>query len=141
MAIVKRSWQLAMVIVAALVLAVPLAVGQEHRDRGPAQHFEEHWRGNDIHRFHDRDEAIWRGGHWFQGIHGGQRGWWWIVGGNWYFYPAPVYPYPDPLVPPLAAAPPAPVPNASYCYYCPNPAGYYPYVPSCPTPWQPVQAN
>jgi hypothetical protein len=34
-----------------------------------------------------------------------------------------------------------PAPNVTYWYYCRNPAGYYPYVPSCPTPWQPVQAT
>jgi hypothetical protein len=26
----------------------------------------------------------------------------------------------------------------SYWYYCQDPAGYYPYVQSCPTPWMKV---
>jgi hypothetical protein len=26
----------------------------------------------------------------------------------------------------------------SYWYYCPSPAGYYPYVQQCSGPWQPV---
>ena len=99
------------------------------------------WRG-DIHRFHDRDFARWRGGRWHHGRHGGQVGWWWVVGGVWYFYPAPVYPYPDPYQPPVvvAPAPPAAQPPAVY-YYCDNPAGYYPYVPQCLTPWRTVPAR
>jgi hypothetical protein len=32
------------------------------------------------------------------------------------------------------AAPPAPAPTA-YWYYCPEPAGYYPYVQRCSTSW------
>ena len=40
--------------------------------------------------------------------------------------PAPAY------VPPAAYAPPV-------AYWCANPAGYYPTVPSCYVPWQQVQ--
>jgi hypothetical protein len=42
-----------------------------------------------------------------------------------YYYPAPVY----------AAPPPPPV---AYWYYCAPLGAYYPYVASCPGPWQPV---
>lgn len=68
----------------------------------------------------------------------------------WYFYPAPVYPYPNPYQPPVvmveqppvAVVPPAPAPGApQYWYYCPNPQGYYPYVADCSTPWQKVPAT
>jgi hypothetical protein len=63
----------------------------------------------------------------------------------WYFYPAPVYPYPDPYLPPGAVAPPVSGPALGspqqYWYYCANPAGYYPYVPQCGTTWQAVPAN
>lgn len=101
-----------------------------------AQH-DDHWHG-DIHHFHDYDFGRWRGGSWFHGFHGGRNGWWWIVGDGWYFYPAPVYPYPDPYVPPtIAVVPSAP----SAWYYCANPPGYYPYVPQCFSPWQPVPAT
>lgn len=31
--------------------------------------------------------------------------------------------------------------SAQYWYYCQNPAGYYPYVTSCTTAWQPVPAG
>ena len=55
----------------------------------------------------------------------------------------PYYAYPPPVVyapPPVVYAPPPVVVQqpTQYWYYCDNPAGYYPYVPSCPTPWRPV---
>jgi hypothetical protein len=42
-------------------------------------------------------------------------------------YPQAVYPYPDPYV----AAP-----GAAVWYFCPALNNYYPYVASCPGPWQ-----
>jgi hypothetical protein len=103
-----------------------------------AQHDHGHdhggWHG-DIHHFHDHDFGVWRGGRWFHGDHGGRPGWWWVVGPTWYYYPAPVYPYPDPYVPPVVTAPP---PAPATWYYCDNPPGYYPYVPQCTVPWRPV---
>jgi len=91
------------------------------------------WRGGEIHRFHEHDFERWRTGNWWRGWHEGRQGWWWIVGGVWYWYPAPVYPYPDPYRPPMVAAAPG-----QFWYYCQNPAGYYPYVPNCLMPWQAV---
>ncbi len=96
----------------------------------------DHWRG-DIGHFGEHDLARWRGGQWWHGMHGGRPGWWWIVGGMWYFYPAPVYPFPNPYLPPMVAPPP---PGQVVYYYCGNPPGYYPYVPACPMPWQMVPA-
>ncbi len=90
------------------------------------------WRG-DIHRFKDHDYAYWRSGHWKHGHHEGRNGWWWIVGSTWYFYNAPVYPYPDPYTPAGHVV----VPGSSVYYYCTNPAGYYPYVPYCAA-WQKI---
>jgi len=97
------------------------------------------WHG-DIHSFHEHDYDHWREGHWFQGFHEGRTGWWWMVGDFWYFYPAPVYPYPDPYTPPgvVAEATPPSVGSPAYVYYCANPAGYYPYVPECFGPWQKI---
>ena len=97
----------------------------------------------DVHRFHHDDYHHWREGRWFNGPHEGRNGWWWVVGGLWYFYPSPVYPYPDPYTPPTVIvettpASPTVVAPPSNVYYCPNPAGYYPYVPQCYTPWQKV---
>lgn len=93
------------------------------------------WHDHDIGHFRDHDLAYWRGGHWFHGYHEGRLGWWWMVGGAWYFYPAPIYPYPNPYVPPYAA------PGAPAWYYCPPAQSYYPYVPTCPVPWQVVPAR
>ena len=99
----QKSWILRVTIsVAMLALA-----GSTFAERGMAAERGEHWRGHeverwghgDIGRFHEGDLGRWRGGHWFHGDHFGRLGWWWIVDGAWYFYPAAVYPYPDPYVP------------------------------------------
>lgn len=113
--------------------------GREHRRDG-------RWHGADIRHFHERDLAVWRSGYWHHGRHAGRVGWWWVVGGVWYYYPAVIKPYPDPYLPPLIELPPPPPAPAApapsqFWYYCPDPQGYYPYVPTCPTPWQPVPAN
>jgi hypothetical protein len=96
---------------------------------GPPPHM---WHG-DIERFHERDITVWHGGRWIHDRHDGRFGWWWVVGGVWYFYPAPVYPYPDPYTPPMVEMAPT---GGTVYWYCPSPAGYYPYVAVCPSPWQ-----
>jgi hypothetical protein len=111
------------------------AAAQERHDR---DWYGRGWHDDDIRRFHERDVDVWRGGHWWHGRHDGRPGWWWVVGNAWYFYPTPVYPYPDPYQPPSFAPPPAP--PANY-YYCNNPAGYYPYVQACNVPWRMVPAG
>ena len=63
-----------------------------------------------------------------------------------YVAPPPAYAAPPPAYvapPPGYAAPPtaAPLPPpAQKYYYCDNPPGYYPTVPSCPTPFREVPA-
>ena len=126
----------------AALLAVSQPAVAEHRERG--------WHG-DIRHFGSHDFHRWRGGHWIHGRHGDHLGWWWVVAGIWYFYPAPVYPYPNPYVPPTAirpappAAPPPPAAAAPqstpYWYYCAAAKSYYPYVDSCPGGWQKVPAT
>ncbi len=68
-----------------------------------------------------RGRLAWEGGRWRHEMHDGRMGWWWDVGGVWYFYPErmdgpPAYIsedfaddviYPD--APPPGAYPPAPV--------------------------------
>ena len=99
------------------------------------------WHDRDIRHFHDHDFDRWRGGRWVHGPHGGRLGWWWVVGGAWYFYPAPVYPYPNPYVPPVVAAPaPPPAAAPAQYYFCDRPRGYYPYVAACRVPWRLVVA-
>jgi len=109
------------------------AQNRDDHDHG-ARHPDEHWHG-DIHSFRDHDLDYWHGGHWFHGPHGGRKGWWWVLGNAWYFYPAPVYPYPNPYIPPVMAPPP---PAVTYWYYCRHPRGYYPYVPACYGRWHEV---
>jgi hypothetical protein len=122
--------------IAALALVIGTvapALAQRHDERFERR--DEGWRDRDIHRFHERDFDRWRGGHWFRGRHDGRVGWWWVVGPSWYYYPRAIYPYPDPYVPPFA------VPGGPAWYYCPPLQTYYPYTPSCPVPWQVVQAR
>lgn len=120
------------ILLAAAVAAFSLAQPAAARDHDDWRH------DRDIHHFHDRDFGRWHAGHWYHGRHGNRMGWWWIVGGAWYFYPAPVYPYPDPYIPPVVAPAPGP---AHFWYFCDRPRGYYPYVATCRVPWRAVPAR
>lgn len=130
-------------IIAVSMLGVLLSVGQGiaavPRGRG------EIWHGHgEIRDFPRHDFGVWRGGRWIHGWHLHRFGWWWTVGDLWYFYPAPVYPYPDPYTPPVVVVPPPPPPSQpqpQVWYYCQNPAGFYPYVPECSGEWQAVPAT
>lgn len=118
----------------------------------PHYAFHEH----DVHRFSHDDLVRWRGGRWNRTCFGGRCGWWWFAGDQWYFYDTPVYPYPLVVstvayVEPVAVASPAPVvavappPMAvaappKIWYYCDNPAGYYPTIPTCNTQFRQVSA-
>jgi hypothetical protein len=93
------------------------------------------------------DRAIWHRGHWWHGPWHGRNGWWWFAGGAWYFYTAPIYPYPgyvsDYYYDDQDNYNPGPAAGAApyNWYYCQNPPGYYPYIQSCNGPWQPVPAT
>jgi hypothetical protein len=158
----------ALLAIAASAVLVP-AQADEHHERREERHevggerFAFHERHeHDVRRFAERDLVRWRGGRWANTCYAGRCGWWWLAGGFWYFYTAPVYPYPlfvsdafypDPgpvIAPPAVMAPPppapvappvAPPPTAQVWYYCDNPAGYYPYVQSCPTQFRAVPAT
>ena len=101
------------------------------------------WHG-DIHNFYARDYPHWHGGHWYHGDHDGRWGWWWLAAGMWDYYPAPVYPYPDPYSPSAVIVPPAPAterpPQQQSWYYCQSAGKYYPYVSECPEGWKAVPA-
>lgn len=118
----------------------PFYAGGAH---GPWIH---QWGNGDIHHFYAHDFAYWHGGYWAHSWYGGRFGWWWVVSGVWFFYPAPVYPYPDPYVPPYFVVPPPPPDAAAatqtqFWYFCPASNGYYPYITSCPSGWQQVPAT
>lgn len=109
------------------------------------------WRG-DIRHFERHDLPVWRGGSWHHRRHNGELAWWWVVGGMWYLYPQPVYPYPDPYMPPVVAIQSAPVEAAPSIvvapavasqswYFCESANGYYPYTASCPEGWKTVPAT
>ncbi|MFZ5774923.1 MAG: hypothetical protein ACOY3Z_05520 [Thermodesulfobacteriota bacterium] len=120
-----------------------------HHDRHH-DHGSRGWRG-EIRHFDHHDLHRWRSGSWRHGRHHGRLGWWWVVGGIWYFHNAPSYPYPDPYVPPVVVqqAPPTVVvqqpipaaPSGQTWYYCDERGGYYPYVPVCPSGWRVVPAT
>jgi len=137
-------------ILAVAVLATSLPV---LADPPPQRHRGDHSWGKhrDIRHFHTRHHDTWRRGNWHHTRHDGRLGWWWVAGGMWYFYPKPVYPYPDPYVPPVVVVQPAPeaatqpvAPPAQPVqnwYYCEASKSYYPYVSSCPDGWKAVPAT
>ncbi len=104
--------------------------------RGPARNFAGH-------AYHGH--LAWEGGRWRHEMHNGRLGWWWDVGGAWYFYPQPMEGPPtyvsdvevmDDAVgpdgpPPVAAGyPPSPPP----AYAAPNAAYAPPPAPPPPDP-------
>ncbi|HEY8698964.1 MAG TPA: hypothetical protein VIM02_15250 [Rhizomicrobium sp.] len=97
------------------------------------------FRGARIARFSPHERAMWTGGHWWRGRHHGHFGWWWWVDGGWFFYNAPVYPYPDYVSEEYYEEPSQDY--GDYWYYCRDPRGYYPYVQQCNGQWEPVPAQ
>ena len=103
--------------------------------------------GHDIGAFHGHDFAHftsaerlqWQHGGWHHEWHHGHFGWWWFAGGAWFFYPQPIYPYPEYIGPDYyydydnEFGPPA-----YYWYFCADPEGYFPDVQQCNVPWQAV---
>ena len=130
---------------------------------GPRHDF----RGRDFHQLSPGEQAEWQHGRWHHNWHGHRLGWWWDAGGFWYFYPAPLYPYPDMIASddvepapeaadqagqdqdqpdedqdqaPQGAQDAGPAPMGSW-YYCPASKSYYPYVHDCAGGWQEVPAK
>jgi hypothetical protein len=107
---------------------------------GHAPHFA--FTHHDFAHFSPAEHASWVGGRWNHGWHNGRMGWWWFAGGAWYFYDTPTYPYPtyvsDYYADDEGYGPGAP---GQFWYYCSAPPGYYPYIQTCRTPWQPVPAS
>ena len=85
--------------------------------------------------FGARDLATWRAGYWWHGWRGGRVGWWWFAGGFWYWFAAPVYPYPG-YVSDYYVGGGNPAPGA-VAWWCDDPPGYYPYVQGC-WRWRPA---
>lgn len=98
------------------------------------------FRGRPFGRLSPYESGLWRGGHWQHGWHGGRYGWWWWVDGGWYWYDAPIYPYPTTISETIYvdAPPGVNAPGGYSWWWCDSPQGYWPYVRTCATPWQPV---
>jgi hypothetical protein len=111
-------------------------------DDAGAHAWRHEWGEGDIRHFHDHDWDDWHGGGWRHGWYNDRFGWWWVVSGVWFYYPQPIYPYPDPYIPPDFVTPPVAEdgPAIQYWYYCAAQDGYYPYVPACPTGWTQMPA-
>ncbi|MBJ7404340.1 MAG: hypothetical protein JHD07_14000 [Bradyrhizobium sp.] len=87
-----------------------------HYARGPAP--ERNWGGHAY-----RGNRAWDGGRWRHEVRNGRSGWWWDVGGVWYYYPQrmagpPAYisedyidDMPVAYAPPVTYAPPPPPPQ------------------------------
>jgi hypothetical protein len=93
------------------------------------------------HAYHGR--LAWGGGRWRHEIHNGRDGWWWDVGGAWYFYPQqmdgpPTYVSDVEVMDDAADAGGPPVAGG----YPPPPGGYPPpqaaYAPPPPPPPDPA---
>ncbi|MDR3607884.1 MAG: hypothetical protein P4M08_10955 [Oligoflexia bacterium] len=135
----KRNSSLFLVVFS--LLSLPVFVQAGERDR--------QW-----HRSH------WNEGHWIHDRHNGQLGWWWVIGGTWYYFahpvsqpstiivqPQPVAPAPQVIIqqapaaaPPVVVAP-APAPVTPTMYFCKATGTYYPETMSCPIAWTPVTAG
>jgi len=76
----------------------------------------------------------WSHGRWFHGNNAGRFGWFWIVGGVYFFYALPQYPFPNPTVPPGYY-------DEHYYYFCADYNQYYPYIAICPQGWTMVPVN
>jgi hypothetical protein len=82
-----------------------------------------------------RGHLAWEGGRWHHQVYNGRMGWWWDVGGVWYFYPQrfdgpPAYISEDYVDDVGYDVGPAPVAGA----YAPPPPGAYPPPPPPPDP-------
>lgn len=123
----------------ATVAAQPAAA--QHRHHGG-------WHGGiTLSHHHDRHarHGGWRKHHHHHHHHGRGHSWTWVAGSMPYYYPAPVYTYPNQWEPATItlepAAVPASPPPTQYWYYCDASSAYYPHVQSCPDGWRAVPAT
>jgi hypothetical protein len=112
---------------------------------------------HDFRHFTPVEHRWWTGGRWRHTWWHGRYGWWWNVGPAWYFYAAPIYPYPEYVSPTYyddesyddedgyddqqGMDPGYGGGGGGVWYHCNQPEGYYPYVKSCNGGWEEVPAN
>lgn len=124
---------------------------------------------HDFRHFTPVERHWWGGGRWRHTWWHGRYGWWWNVGPTWYFYDAPVYPYPTVVSPTYYddenyddddqggyedqggyddqsgeqqdMGPGYGGGGPGSWYHCNKPEGYYPYVKECRSGWEEVPAS
>jgi hypothetical protein len=101
--------------------------GPAHFARGPMPM---HTFGGHSYRGH----LAWGGGHWRHEMHNGRMGYWWDVGGVWYFYPQPMDGPPTYISDDYADDVPYGDVPADAAYAPPPPGGGYPPPPPPPPP-------
>jgi hypothetical protein len=113
--------------------------GAVHHGFGRPGHDLGVFHGQTFGHFTQTQRDAWQHGTWRHTWHNGHLGWWWYADDAWFFYPAPIYPYPTYIGPDYYydyndeyGAP------VYYWYHCDDPAGYYPYIQQCNGPWEPV---
>lgn len=129
-------------------------VRNPERERDIVRMHEHDFHVRDVRYFNDHEWGRWRGGYWHRDFYDGRFGWWFDVGGVYYPYAAPIWPYPLYVAPliaaeavELAAAPPPVVPIAPLpalprvAYHCASPAGFYPEVEACDAGWITLAAH
>lgn len=109
----------------------------EVRKPEPRPDTQHNFRGRIYAQLTTDEQGFWQTGTWRHESHNGHLGWWWVVGGYWYFYPEAAYPYPTTI---SDYTYPMPMISSQYLYYCGDPPGYYPEVKSCYDPWQLIPA-
>lgn len=112
-------------------------IGRPLPHPGPWHHFG-NFHGHDFAHLTVVERDHWRHGGWHHTWHHGHYGWWWYVDDLWFFYPAPIYPYPTYVGPNDYYDWSSDFDTENSWYYCQDPQGYYPYVQQCNGPWQPV---
>lgn len=145
-----KKLALALAAIVVVVTASGVAFGQG-RTGAPGTHVGPDRRGAEwvgVHR-----DTEWHQGNWQRSPHfrhGSRVGiyvgapFWWGAWGYPFYAPFPVYQYPYSIYEPddrVVYVQPAPEAIAAppvYWYYCPDPAGYFPYVQSCAKAWMTV---
>lgn len=110
----KKTWLIAVLLFSALVYYSPMVHAADNKDKSPAviksgpqkkavipqAKGAQIQRGEQRHDFRSarvfnhftpQEREMWRSGGWRHEMYQGRLGWWWVVGGMWYFYPEPVY--------------------------------------------------
>jgi hypothetical protein len=80
-----------------------------------------------------RGRVAWEGGRWHHEVRDGRDGWWWDVGGAWYYYPQPMEGPPSYISEDFVDDVGGPVAGA----YAPPPGAYAPPPPPPPPPPNP----